>query len=67
MLLMSSREPLLVKNFLSHEKIVPIGGTGMALWRERIFAAMARNAGSVVDYFNIPSNRVVEIGTRVEI
>ena len=38
----------------------------MALWRERLFAAMARNAGSVTDYFNIPTNRVVELGTRVE-
>ena len=40
---------------------------GMALWRERVFAAMARNAGSVSDYFNIPTNRVVELGTQVEI
>jgi KUP system potassium uptake protein len=54
--------------FLSREKIVPVaGGEGMALWRERLFAAMARNAGSVTDYFNIPTNRVVELGTRVEI
>ena len=40
---------------------------GMALWRDRLFAAMARNAGNVTDYFNIPTNRVVELGTRVEI
>ena len=39
----------------------------MALWRDRLFAAMARNAGSVTDYFNIPANRVVELGTRIEI
>ena len=38
---------------------------GMAFWRDRIFAAMARNAGSVTDYFNIPTNRVVELSTRV--
>jgi KUP system potassium uptake protein len=37
----------------------------MAFWRDRIFAAMARNAGSVTDYFNIPTNRVVELSTRV--
>ena len=43
------------------------GGAGMALWRERVFAAMARNAGNVTDYFNIPTNRVIELGTRVEI
>jgi KUP system potassium uptake protein len=55
--------------FLSREKVVPsAGGVGnMALWRDRLFAAMARNAGNITDYFNIPSNRVVELGTRVEI
>jgi len=39
----------------------------MARWGDRIFAAMARNAGSVTDYFEIPTNRVVELGARVEI
>ncbi|MDA8108465.1 MAG: potassium transporter Kup [Betaproteobacteria bacterium] len=55
--------------FLSREKIVPVGGNvdGMALWRERMFAAMARNAGSITDFFNIPTNRVIELGTRIEI
>lgn len=55
--------------FLSREKVIPTArnGDGMALWRERLFAAIARNAGSVVDYFNLPTNRVVELGTQVEI
>jgi KUP system potassium uptake protein len=55
--------------FLSREKIVPVmGGRGaMAQWRDRIFAAMSRNAASITDFFNIPSNRVIELGTRVEI
>jgi KUP system potassium uptake protein len=55
--------------FLSREKIVPSVGARSALarWRDGLFSAMARNAGSVTDYFNIPSNRVVELGTRVEI
>ena len=39
----------------------------VATWRDRMFAAMARNAGNVTDYFNIPNNCVVELGTRVEI
>jgi len=39
----------------------------MAFWRERLFTAMARNAGGVTDFFNIPANRAVELGTRVEI
>ena len=52
--------------FVSRQRVVPSAGPGgMALWRERIFAAMARNAGNVTDYFNIPTNRVVELGTRV--
>ncbi|MFN2644454.1 MAG: potassium transporter Kup, partial [Burkholderiales bacterium] len=54
--------------FLSRQKIVPVhGGMGMAFWRDRIFAAMARNAGNVTDYFNIPTNRVIELGSRVQI
>jgi KUP system potassium uptake protein len=52
---------------LSREKIVPMAGAGMALWRDRLFAVMARNAGSITDYFKILTNRVVELGTRVEI
>ena len=54
--------------FLSRQKIVPsAGGVGMAFWRDRVFAAMARNAGNVTDYFNIPTNRVIELGSRVQI
>ena len=55
--------------FLSRQKIVPVRreDSGMAMWRERMFAAMARNAGNVTDYFNIPTNRVIELGSRVEI
>jgi KUP system potassium uptake protein len=55
--------------FLSREKIVPVtGGFGsMATWRDRLFAALSRNAASITDFFNIPSNRVIELGTRVEI
>ena len=53
--------------FASRETLVPIPGEGMAMWRARLFAAMSRNAGSIVEYFNIPTNRVIELGTRVEI
>ena len=61
-------DPMQVSYFLSREKIIPTAAKpGMALWRERLFAFMARNAGSVTDFFNIPTNRVVELGTRVEI
>ena len=61
-------DPMELSYFLSREKIVPGAAEGgMALWRDRVFAAMARNAGSITDFFNIPTNRVVELGTRVEI
>jgi KUP system potassium uptake protein len=61
-------EPMEVTYFLSREKIVPsVRVEGMALWRDKIFAAMARNAGDITDFFNIPTNRVVELGTRVEL
>jgi KUP system potassium uptake protein len=39
----------------------------MAHWREALFATMSRNAGSVVEFFRLPDNAVVELGTRVQI
>ena len=61
-------DPMEVSYFLSREKIVPVRGRRRhGAWRDRLFAAMARNAGSITDFFNIPTNRVVELGTRVEI
>jgi KUP system potassium uptake protein len=53
--------------FLSREILIPTKRPGMALWRERLFVNMARNAGSVTAYFQIPTNRVVELGTLVEL
>jgi len=55
--------------FLSRQTLVPIEarGMGMALWREKIFAAMSRNAASATTFFKIPANRVVELGTRIEL
>jgi KUP system potassium uptake protein len=55
--------------FLNRETLIPVLNIpdGMALWRERMFATMARNASSVTDYFNIPTNRVIELGTQIEI
>jgi KUP system potassium uptake protein len=53
--------------FLSRETVVPAPGGGMANWRERLFAALSRNAGGVVEFFRLPGNAVVELGTRVQI
>jgi KUP system potassium uptake protein len=53
--------------FLSRATVVPTAGAGMALWRENLFATMARNARTAADYYNIPANCVIELGTKVEI
>ena len=53
--------------FLSREIVVPTKGDGMAHWREALFAVMSRNAGSVADFFRLPNNCVIELGTRVQI
>ena len=56
-----------ISYFLSREIVVPTAGAGMAHWREALFATMSRNASSVADYFRLPHNCVVELGTRVQI
>ncbi|WP_310627605.1 potassium transporter Kup [Limnohabitans sp.] len=53
--------------FLSRETVVSTPGGGMAQWREKLFSAMTRNSGSVVEFFHLPDNSVVELGTRVQI
>ena len=53
--------------FLARQTIVPARLPGMALWREILFSWMSRNAQAAADYFRIPPNRVVELGTQVEI
>ncbi len=53
--------------FLSREIVVPTRGAGMARWREALFSLMSRNAGNVADYFRLPNNCVIELGTRVQI
>ena len=53
--------------FLSRETIIPARKAGMALWREHLFAVMARNAQSATAFFRLPANRVVELGMQVEI
>jgi KUP system potassium uptake protein len=52
---------------LSRSTVIPSAKEGMVAWRERLFAAMARNARTAGDYFNIPSDQVIELGTKIEI
>ena len=53
--------------FLSRETLIPSRMPGMAVWREHLFSWMSRNATSAKDFFRIPPNRVVELGTQIEI
>ena len=60
-------DPMQVSYFLSREQIVAAARGEAPGWRDRLFAFLARNTGSATDYFNSPTNRVVELGTRVEV
>ena len=53
--------------FVSRETLIPTGAPGMALWRERLFASMSKNAIKASEFFQIPTNRVVELGTQIEL
>ncbi|MBC7750579.1 MAG: potassium transporter Kup [Candidatus Saccharibacteria bacterium] len=53
--------------FVSRERILHTVGDGMAPWREKLFISMSRNTSSVSDFFQIPTNRVVEMGSQIEI
>jgi KUP system potassium uptake protein len=53
--------------FLSRETLIPTKMPGMAPWRERLFIWMARSAQNAMAFFRLPSNRVIELGTQVEI
>lgn len=60
-------QPMETSYFLSRETLIPSQRPGMAIWREKIFAMMARNGTSATAFFKIPTNRVVELGTQVEL
>ena len=53
--------------FLSRQTLLPSKRPQMPIWREKIFASMMRNAATPMDFFKLPSNRVVELGSQVEI
>jgi KUP system potassium uptake protein len=53
--------------FLSRDIVMPKLGEGMSLWREKLFAGMHRNATAAADFLNLPTNRVVELGAKIEI
>ncbi len=53
--------------FLSRQTLLPSDKPGMMIWREKLFAWMLRNAESAMEFFRLPTNRVVELGSQVEI
>ena len=53
--------------FVSRETLVATPAPGMAMWRERLFVSMSKNATKAIEFFNVPANRVVELGTQVEL
>jgi len=60
-------EPMSTSFFLSRDTVVSVLGEGMAPWREKLFAQMHHNASSAADFLNLPSNSVVEMGSKIEI
>ena len=62
-----SMRPMETSYFLGRETLIASKRRGMAPWREKLFALMARNAGSAGSYFRLPPNRVVELGAQIEL
>jgi KUP system potassium uptake protein len=53
--------------FLSRRSLRPAADSGMPRWQDRLFFSLARSANDATDYFQIPTGRVVEVGTQVNI
>ena len=60
-------DPMTTSYFLSRDTIIPTIGSGMAPWREKLFAQMHHNASGAADFLHLPSNAVVELGSKIEI
>jgi len=60
-------DPMTTSYFLSRDTISPTIGSGMAFWREKLFAQMHLNASGAADFLKLPSNAVVELGSKIEI
>jgi KUP system potassium uptake protein len=64
-------KPMETSYFLGRERLIPTAGKPtdkvvLSKWRKVVFSIMARNARSATEFFNIPPNRVVELGTQIE-
>ncbi|QHE74872.1 potassium transporter Kup [Hydrogenophaga sp. PBL-H3] len=62
-----SLEPMTTSYFLSRDVVTPTLGSGMAPWREKLFAQMHHNASAAAEFLHLPSNAVIELGSKIEI
>ncbi|APW36291.1 potassium transporter Kup [Rhodoferax koreense] len=60
-------ETMTTSYFLSRDTVIPTIGSGMAPWREKLFAQMHHNASGAADFLKLPNNSVVELGSKIEI
>jgi KUP system potassium uptake protein len=60
-------DPMLTSYFLSRDIVIPTVHGGMALWREKLFSQMHHNASGAAEFLHLPSNAVVELGSKIEI
>jgi KUP system potassium uptake protein len=60
-------DPMMTSYFLSRDIVIPTIGGGMSQWREKLFASMHHNASAAAEFLNLPSNAVVELGSKIEI
>jgi KUP system potassium uptake protein len=62
-----SLDPATTTYFLGRETPLPTAGSGMAPWREQLFAFLARNSANAAAYFRLPATKVIELGVQVEL
>jgi KUP system potassium uptake protein len=60
-------KPMETSYFLARQTLIASDRPGMAIWREKLFAWMVRNAESAMEFFKLPTNRVIELGSQLEI
>ena len=60
-------KPMDTSYFLARQTLIASSRPGMALWREKLFSWMVRNAESAMEFFKLPTNRVIELGSQIEI
>ena len=60
-------KPMDTSYFLARQTLIASSRPGMAIWREKLFAWMVRNAVSAMEFFKLPTNRVIELGSQLEI